>query len=123
MAQMTRRLPYVPLPDPAAYYPRGPGWQGYESNPNAFVTAPRGRTTRGAVRRKANSYDAILGQSQVHTPIWSNWMPGLGNIWDDAKGVLNTVQEKGDQVEMALKAILVLSGIAAATGLYNAFRK
>lgn len=122
------RLPFIPLPDPASYYPRGPGWQGYESNPKAWVKNPRGTLTSGAVRKRADRYSAVLGQSQVHTPIWSNWMPGLGGFWEDTiginpKNILDEAQGKADQLELALKLILGFSAVAAATGLYNAFRR
>lgn len=44
----------------------------------------------------------------------------LGDIWDDLKaggqGVLNTFSAKADRLENAIKIIMVLSGVAAATG-------
>lgn len=52
---------------------------------------------------------------------------GLAGIWDDAKaagaGLLAPATEKLDRLEGAIKMILILSGIAALTGVVNVVRR
>jgi hypothetical protein len=52
---------------------------------------------------------------------------GLGGLWDDLTSAAGSLAApataKLDRLEMSIKAILVLSGIAAATGLLNAVRR
>lgn len=48
---------------------------------------------------------------------------GLGDVVSDVTGVLTGAQTKLDNLDTAIKSILVLSGIAALTGLVTVFRR
>jgi hypothetical protein len=134
---MHRNLRLIPPKlgfDEASYYPRGPGWVSTEQmrpfNPSIWQQTPGPGPTLNA----ADRFNNFLGWSEAKTPIISNWMPGLGdplvtNYKQAAFGDMNPMQllgdleSKGNKLEMAIKAILVLSGIAAGTGILNLLRR
>lgn len=112
---------------PEIQYPRGPQWQSTEERIPFVPFIRRTMPSHGTVDRAAAKYENILGWAQQRTPIWSNWMPGLGDGLDlglpSPKEIISGIEQKGQKLENALTAILVLSGIAAGASVINLMRR
>lgn len=77
-----------------------------------------------ALQRTATKYDrwARLNRGGFNNV---NSVPpnGLGDVVSDTLGFVNTVQTKLDNLDTAIKTLLVLSGVAALTGVVTVFRR
>jgi hypothetical protein len=64
------------------------------------------------------NYESGLGDNVV-----TDLIKGAGGVVSGVTGGIDTIKAKADKLEFALTTILILSGVAATTGLVNLLRR